>query len=124
MDAEMFLDEYPPWKVGGPHCPIILQGMFAHAAESGQKEAERLIYQGHWQGLLRLNPEANVPAIQLVGYQTWRRAKGGLLQPLCGPAAKLSPTPGPEGETTQMMKPSRRSGRLTGGLWRPATCWS
>ena len=27
MDMEMFLDEYPWWEVGGPHCPIILQGI-------------------------------------------------------------------------------------------------
>ena len=68
LDAESFLNEYLLWEVGGLHCPIILQEMFVHAAELGQKEAERLICWGHWQGLLRLNPEADVPAIQLVGY--------------------------------------------------------
>ena len=70
MDMEMFLDKYPLWEVRVPHHPIILQGMFVHAAKLGWKEAERLICQGHWHGLLRLNPEADVPAIQLVGYQT------------------------------------------------------
>ena len=34
MDVEMFLDEYPLWDIGGPHHPIILQGMFVHAALS------------------------------------------------------------------------------------------
>ena len=43
MDMEMFLDEYPLWEVAGLHCPIILQGMFVHATELGQKEVERLI---------------------------------------------------------------------------------
>ena len=55
---------------GGPHHPIILQRMFVHATEVGQKEVEMLICQGHWHGLPRLNPGADVPAIQLVGYQT------------------------------------------------------
>ena len=63
MDADMFLDEYPLWEVGGPHCPIILQWMFVHAAELGWKEAERLICQGHWHGLPRLDPEVNVPTV-------------------------------------------------------------
>ena len=66
--VEMFLDEYPLWEVGGLHHPIILQGMFVHGSELGQKEAERLICQGCWHGLLKLDPEAYVPAIQLVGY--------------------------------------------------------
>ena len=43
LDAELFLDEYPQWEVGGPYCPIILQRMFMHATEVGQKEAERFI---------------------------------------------------------------------------------
>ena len=70
VDMEMFLDEYSLWEVGRPHHPIILQRMFVYATELGQQEAERLIYQGHQYGLPRLNPEMNVPAIQLVGYQT------------------------------------------------------
>ena len=70
MIVKMFLDEYPLWEVGGPHCPIILQGMFVHATKLGQKETKRLICQFHWHGLLRLNPEADVPAIQPVRYQT------------------------------------------------------
>ena len=41
IDAELFLDEYPRWELGGPHWSIIL-----HAVECRQKEAERLICQG------------------------------------------------------------------------------
>ena len=44
LDAESFLDEYPQWEVGGLHCAIILQRMFVHATEVGQKEVERLIH--------------------------------------------------------------------------------
>ena len=54
----------------GPHCPIILHSMFLHATEEGQKEAERFIHWGQWQGLPRLDPKADIPTIQLVGYQT------------------------------------------------------
>ena len=47
LDAELFLDKYPRWDAGGPHCPFILQQMFIHAAKSRQKEAERLIHHSH-----------------------------------------------------------------------------
>ena len=53
-----------------PHDPIIPQGMFVHAAESGQREAGRLIPNSCQHGLLGPDPEVDVPAIQLVGYQT------------------------------------------------------
>ena len=49
---------------------MILHSMFLHAAREGWKEAERFICQGHWHGLPRPDLEANLPAIQLVGYQT------------------------------------------------------
>ena len=41
-DAKLFFDEYPRWELGAPHWSVILQEMFLHAAEQGQKEAERL----------------------------------------------------------------------------------
>ena len=43
MYAEMFLNEYLLWEVGGPYHPIILQEMFVHATKSGWEEAGRLI---------------------------------------------------------------------------------
>ena len=73
LDAKLFLDEYPRWDVGGPHCLIILQRMLMQTVEVGQKEVERFIHQGHWHSLLRPNPEADVPTVQLVGYQTSRK---------------------------------------------------
>ena len=73
LDAELFLDAYPQQDVGGSYCLIILQRMFVHATEVGQKEGERFICWGCWHGFPRPNPESNVPAIQLVEYQTsWK----------------------------------------------------
>ena len=46
IDAELFLNEYPRWELGTPHQSVILHEMFLHAAEQGQKEAERLIQWG------------------------------------------------------------------------------
>ena len=70
LDAELFLDKYPQWEIGVQPHPIILQSMFVHATKSGQREAERLIHLGCQHGLLGLDPEADVPTIQLVVYQT------------------------------------------------------
>ena len=67
LDAELFLNEYPRWDVRGLHCPFIFQQMFIHAAESWQKEAERLIHHSCWQGLPRLDSEVDISTIQLVG---------------------------------------------------------
>ena len=58
---------------GGPLCPIILQRMFLQAPKVRQKEAERFIDRGHWHSLPRLNPEADVPTVKLVGYWTSRK---------------------------------------------------
>ena len=70
LDAKFFLDLCPRWKIEGPHWSIILHDMFLHAAKQVWKEAERFIWWGHWQSLPRPDPEADIPAIKLVGYQT------------------------------------------------------
>ena len=44
MHAEMFLEEYPNWEVGGLHHPLIVQEMFLQAAHLGQKKAEPMIH--------------------------------------------------------------------------------
>ena len=44
--------------------------MFLYAAEQGQKEVEQMICQGHQHGLLKLDPQVDVSAVQLVGPQT------------------------------------------------------
>ena len=70
MDVDMFLDGYIRWEVGSPHHSIILNEMFLYAIEQGWKEAEWMICWGHQQGLPKLDPQAYVSTIQLVGPQT------------------------------------------------------
>ena len=54
--------------------------MFLHAAEQVWKEAERFICQGQWQSLPRLDPMADIPAIQFVGYWTSQKEIRDLYQ--------------------------------------------
>ena len=70
MDVDMFLDGYARWEVGSPHHPVILHKMFQYTTEQGQKVAEQLVCQGHQHSLLKLDLQADVSAIQLVGPQT------------------------------------------------------
>ena len=70
MDVDMFLDGYAGWEVGSPHCPIILHKMFLYTAEQGWKEVEWMVCWGCQQGLPKLDPQADVSAIWLVGPQT------------------------------------------------------
>ena len=70
IDAELFLNEYPRWELGAPHWSIILHEMFLHAAEQGQKEAERLIHWGCWGSVWRPDLEADQSIMELMGYQT------------------------------------------------------
>ena len=70
LDMELFLDEYPWWKLGAPHWSIILYEMFLHATEQGQTEVERLIHQGCQGSMWRPYLEADQSAMELVGYWT------------------------------------------------------
>ena len=70
MDMELFLGIQDWWAEDSPHHTVILYEMFRHVAANRQKEAERVICQGCWQNLPQLNPEAGIPAIQLVGLET------------------------------------------------------
>ena len=67
MDVELFLRIQHHWAEDSPNCMVILHEVFRHAAAEGQKEVEWIICQGCWQNLPRLNPEAGVPTVQLVG---------------------------------------------------------
>ena len=78
LDAKLFLDEYPKWNARGLHHPFILQWMFIHAGKSRQKEAERLICCSCQQGLPKVDPKADISAIQLVGYQMSSEGIGDL----------------------------------------------
>ena len=70
MDVELFFGLQDRWAEDSPHCLVILYEMFRHAAAEGQKEVEWIVHQGCWQNLPQLNPEAGIPAVQLVGPET------------------------------------------------------
>ena len=72
MDVKLFLEGQARWKEDSPHHLILLQEMFQHASEQGQKEEECMIYRGHWHGLPKLDPKADISANQLVWPQTSR----------------------------------------------------
>ena len=46
LDADVFLDKYQRWVPCRLHHPFLLQWMFAHATDTGQKEHERAICWG------------------------------------------------------------------------------
>ena len=56
-DRRSPLVHHPPWYVSA-------------CCWAGQKEVERFIWWGHQQSLPRPDPEAGIPTIKLVGYQT------------------------------------------------------
>ena len=60
------------------HYPLILQEMFLQAAHLGRKEVECMICQGCQHGLLHLDPQVDISAIQAVGLQTSREEIGDL----------------------------------------------
>ena len=72
MDVDLFLEIQSNWAEDSPHHLVILHKMFCHGASEGQKEAEQIIHQGHRQHMPQLNPEAGIPAIELVGPGTSR----------------------------------------------------
>ena len=72
MDVEMFLEGQAGWELDSCHHLVILHKMFQHTMELGQKEVEHMIHQGHQNGLPKLDPKADISAIQLVGPQTSR----------------------------------------------------
>ena len=111
----IFLDKYPRWDAGGPCCPLILQRMFMHAAKEGQKEAERFINWGHWHILPRPNPEVDVPAIQIVGYQTSQKEIQDLYHEVY--LLRRLPSPAPCGPS-QMKGASKTSCLPLGNVYR------
>ena len=72
VDMDLFLEAQGQWAKDSPHCLIILQQMFLHAASEGQKEAERVVCQGCQWHMPQLDPEAGIPAVQLVHPETSR----------------------------------------------------
>ena len=70
MDVDLFLEIQNKWAEDSPHHLVILYEMFWHAAIEGWKEVEQIVCRGCQQNMPQLNPEAGVPAIQLVGLET------------------------------------------------------
>ena len=70
LDTYLFLDEYPRWESGGPHCPYILQWMFAHMGTAGWKVYDHGIWWGCQQSMPKQDASMEAPAINLIGYQT------------------------------------------------------
>ena len=66
LDVDLFLEAQEQWAKDGPHHLVILHEMFLHAASEGQKEAEQVVCQGWQQHMPQLDPEADIPAVQLV----------------------------------------------------------
>ena len=73
IESKLFLDKYPQWGLGTPHCSVILHEMFLHAAGWGQKETEHMCHQGCQSSIPELNPEADQSAMELVGYWISRK---------------------------------------------------
>ena len=95
MDVELFLEGQTRWEEDSSHCLAMMHEMFQHAAAEGHKEVEWIVCQGCQQKLPQLNPEAGVPAIQLVGPETSEKE----LQELYLEVYKLHRLPGsPPGE--------------------------
>ena len=69
MDVELFLEHWGNWPEDSPHHLMILHEIFWHATNEGQKEVEQTVCRGHWPHMPQWNPEAGIPAIQLVGPQ-------------------------------------------------------
>ena len=70
MEVELFLEGQTKWEEDSPNWLVMLYEMFKHAGDEGQKEVEQTVCQGCWQGLPKLDLEADLSAIQLVGPKT------------------------------------------------------
>ena len=70
MDVELFLEGHTVWEADRPHHLVMLLEMFQHAADQGQKEVEQTVHQGCQHELPKLDPEADISTVQLVGPQT------------------------------------------------------
>ena len=73
VDVDLFLSTQNHWAEDSPHRLMILHEMFLHATAKGWKEAERMICRGFWQYMPKLDPRADLSAIQLVYPMIGRR---------------------------------------------------
>ena len=114
MDVKLFLEGQAGWEKDSPHHLMMLHKMFQHASEQGRREAEHMVHQGCQQGLLKLDPEADVPAVQLVGPMTSRKE----IESLYYEVYKL---PEATRVSTQRARTRGRGGVLLGRLPRVGT---
>ena len=70
MDVELFLEGQTKWEEDSPHQLVMLYEMFRHATDKGQKEEEWTVCWGHQEGLPKLDPEAVLSTVHLVGPKT------------------------------------------------------
>ena len=71
MDIELFLEGQAKWEKDSPYHLAMMYEMFRHAANEGQKEAEHVqSTEAAGKDLPKLDPEADLSAIQLVGPKT------------------------------------------------------
>ena len=73
MDVELFLEGQAKWEMDSPFHLVMLHEMLQHASEQGQKEVEHMVCWGCQHKLPKLDPEADVSTVQLVGPQTSRK---------------------------------------------------
>ena len=70
MDVKLFLEGQAKWEEDSPHWLVMLYETFRHSTAEGQKEVECTVCQGCWEGLPKLDLEADLSVIQLVGPET------------------------------------------------------
>ena len=73
IDIGLFLDKYPLWGLGTPHCSVILHEMFLHATDRGWKEAECMVHWGCQGSIMGPDPQAGPSTMELVWYHTSRK---------------------------------------------------
>ena len=129
MDVELFLKEQTQWEEDIPHCLVMLYEMFKHTPDEGQKEAEWTVHHGCQQGLPKLDPEADVSAIQLLGPQTTREE----IQSLYLEVYKIQRLPGSLPGEPELMEEvvssfedcqGQKEEEISGTTVRPQPLWS
>ena len=99
MDVKLFLEGQAKWEMDSPYHCVMIHEMFQHASEQGPKEAERMVCWGCQHELSKLDPEADMSAIQLVGPQTSRKE----IKPLYYEVYKLQRPPGSPPREPELM---------------------
>ena len=66
LDVDLFLEAQEQWAKDSPHRLVTFCEMFLHTESEGWKEAKQIVCQGCWWYMPQLDPEAGIPAIQLV----------------------------------------------------------